>query len=85
MTTLSFSLVMLRSLPEIEVIEYSMSFCRSNALRISGTVAPSEVILLIARLMVKYSLSVGSTRMPMSATKPMTMAQKSRPNSVKPR
>ena len=67
------------------VIEYSMSFCFSKALRISGTVVPSVAILLTARWIVKYSLSVGSTRMPISARKPTTMAQNSRPNSVKPR
>ena len=69
----------------IEVIEYSMSFWRSNAVRISGTVEPSVAILLTARLIVKYSLSAGSTRMPISATKPTMTAQNSRPNSVTPR
>ena len=49
MTTLSFSLVMFRSLPEIDWIEYSISFWRSNAARISGTVVkPSAAILLTA-------------------------------------
>ena len=47
-----------------------MSFCLSKAARISGTVEPLVAILLTVRLMVKYSLSVGSTRMPINARKP---------------
>ena len=54
-TILSSSLVMLRSLPPIDWIEYSTSFCFSNAARISGTVVPSVLILFTVRLMVKYS------------------------------
>ena len=48
-------------------------------------VEPSVAILLTARLIVKYSLSAGSTRMPISARKPTMMAQNSSPNSVTPR
>ena len=60
-------------------------FLALESVRISGTVVPSVVILLIARLMVKYSFSAGSTRMPIRARNPTTTAQKSRPNSVTPR
>jgi len=48
----------------IDWIEYSISFCFSNAARISGTVPkPSAAILLTAFWIVKNSFIVGSTRM----------------------
>ena len=84
-TTLSFSFVISGPCREMVVIEYSMSFWRSKALRISGRSSLRSAILLTARLIVKYSFSAGSTRIPISATKPTTMAQNSRPNSVMPR
>ena len=75
-----------KSLAEIELIEYSTSFVRSNAARISGTVVPpSCAILFTAFWIVKYSFIVGSTFITTSATKPTTMAQSSRPKSVIPR
>ena len=48
---------------------YSTSFCLSNASRISGTVvAPLVAILLTARWIVRYSFTVGNTRIPTTAT-----------------
>src|SRR5512146_3196261 len=86
MTIWSFSLVIARSLPEMLEIEYSISFWRSNASRICGTVVtPLVAILLIVRWIVRYSLTVGKTRSPTSAIIETTMAQNSRPISVMPR
>ena len=45
----------------------------------------SVAILVIAFWIVKYSFSVGNTRMPSRAPKPTTMAQNISPNSVTPR
>ena len=84
----SFSLVMSRSLPEIDADRSTRSpaACRSWA-RTSPTVLGLPVaILLIALWIVKYSLSVGEhANRRHSQRKPMTMAQNSSPIKLTPR
>src|SRR5436190_22973435 len=62
-----------------------MSFCLSKAARISGTVvSPSAAILFTLFEIVEYSITVGKTRMPSNATRPLMIAQNSNPKSVIP-